>query len=135
MRGSDQRKRQKKNRGLKVLLLDQSFVAGVGNIYADEALFEARLHPERRSSSLSMDEREALYKAVMKVIRAGVRNDGTSLGDGQGNYTDLNGASGGHREKVKVYGRAGQPCVACGQPLQKTQIAQRTTVFCAHCQK
>jgi formamidopyrimidine-DNA glycosylase len=125
---------EKKNRGLKVLLLDQSFVAGVGNIYADEALFEARLHPERRASSLSADECVALFRAVKRVIKAGVRNGGTSLGDGQGNYTDLNGESGGYREKVKVYGRAGQPCVLCGRPLQKMKIAQRTTVFCLHCQ-
>ena len=125
---------EKKNRGLKALLLDQSFIAGIGNIYADEALFEARLHPERRSSSLSDDERVALFRAVKRVIKAGVRNGGTSLGDGQGNYTDLNGESGGHREKVKAYGRAGQSCVACGHPLQKTKLAQRTTVFCPHCQ-
>jgi formamidopyrimidine-DNA glycosylase len=123
------------NKVLKALLLDQSFVAGVGNIYADEALFEARLDPRRKSGSLSDAEKLSLYKAVTKVIKAGVRNKGTSLGDGQGNYVDLNGEAGGHREKVKVYGRAGQPCTVCGQPLHKTQIAQRTTVFCAHCQK
>ncbi len=122
------------NKVLKALLLDQSFVAGVGNIYADEALFEARLDPRRKSGSLSDTEKLALYKAVTKVIKAGVRNKGTSLGDGQGNYTDLNGDAGGHREKVKVYGRSGQPCTVCGQPLHKTQITQRTTVFCVHCQ-
>jgi len=79
-------------------------------------------------------EQLTLWKAVRKVIEAGVRNGGTSLGDGQGNYVDLNGEAGGYREKVKVYGRAGQPCMVCGQPLHKTRIAQRTTVFCAHCQ-
>ena len=123
------------NKVLKALLLDQSFVAGVGNIYADEALFEARLDPRRKSGSLNDAEKLALYKAVTKVIKAGVRNKGTSLGSGQGNYVDLNGEAGGHREKVKVYGRAGQPCTVCGQPLHKIQITQRTTVFCAHCQK
>jgi formamidopyrimidine-DNA glycosylase len=126
---------EKQNKVLKALLLDQSFVAGVGNIYADEALFEARLDPRRKSGSLSDAEKLALYKAVTKVIKAGVRNKGTSLGSGQGNYVDLNGKAGGHREKVKVYGCAGQPCTVCGQPLHKIQIAQRTTVFCAHCQK
>jgi formamidopyrimidine-DNA glycosylase len=125
---------KKTNKGLKALLLDQSFVAGVGNIYADEALFEARLDPRRRSKTLSEAEIYKLWKAVTKVIQAGVRNKGTSLGSGQGNYVDLHGESGGHREKVKVYGRAGQPCSVCGQPLHKTQIAQRTTVFCPHCQ-
>jgi formamidopyrimidine-DNA glycosylase len=123
------------NKVLKALLLDQSFVAGVGNIYADEALFEARLDPRRRAGTLSDDEISKLWKAVRHVIEAGVRNKGTSLGAGQGNYVDLNGEAGGHREKVKVYGRAGQPCTACGQPLHKTKIVQRTTVFCLHCQK
>jgi formamidopyrimidine-DNA glycosylase len=127
--------RGKRNKMLKALLLDQTFVAGVGNIYADEALFEARLDPRRKSSSLTEDEISKLWKAVRRVIEAGVKNNGTSLGAGQGNYTDLNGEAGGHREKVKVYGRSGQPCPVCGRPLHKTQIAQRTTVFCAHCQK
>ena len=125
----------KQNKVLKALLLDQSFVAGVGNIYADEALFEARLDPRRKSGTLNAAEKLALYKAVTKVIKAGVRNGGTSLGDGQGNYVDLNGDAGGHREKVKVYGRAGQPCLECGAPLEKTTLAQRTTVFCPNCQK
>ena len=125
---------EKTNRGLKGLLLDQSFIAGVGNIYADEALFEAKLNPERRAGSLSDDEKLALYHAVTNVIRFAVENGGTSLGDGQGNYTDLLGNSGGNSHKAKVYGRYGQPCTACGAPLEKTTVAQRTTVFCAHCQ-
>jgi formamidopyrimidine-DNA glycosylase len=127
--------RGRSTKTLKALLLDQSFVAGVGNIYADEALFEARIDPRRRAGTLSEDEISKLWKAIRRVIEAGVRNGGTSLGDGQGNYVDLNGDAGGHREKVKVYGRAGQPCTVCGQSLHKTQITQRTTVFCAHCQK
>lgn len=124
-----------RNQTLKALLLDQSVIAGVGNIYADEALFEARLDPRRRSGTLTDGERAALFSAVKKVLRAGVRNKGTSLGTGQGNYLDLNGESGGHREQVNVYGRAGRPCAVCGHPLHATRIAQRTTVFCARCQK
>ncbi|MGE4489605.1 MAG: bifunctional DNA-formamidopyrimidine glycosylase/DNA-(apurinic or apyrimidinic site) lyase [Kiritimatiellales bacterium] len=120
---------------LKPLLLDQSFIAGIGNIYADESLFEARLRPDRRADTLSEDEKLALYYGITNVIRAAVKNGGTSLGDGQGNYVDLNGNSGGHKEQAKVYGRAGLPCTACGRPLHKTVIAQRTTVFCPHCQK
>ncbi|MFA5688955.1 MAG: bifunctional DNA-formamidopyrimidine glycosylase/DNA-(apurinic or apyrimidinic site) lyase [Kiritimatiellales bacterium] len=125
----------KKNKALKALLLDQEFIAGVGNIYADEALFEAKLHPLRKSGTLTPTEREQLYRAVVKVIRAGVKNKGTSLGDGQGNFTDLNGESGGYRVKVKAYGRAGEPCESCGIPLEKITVAQRTTVFCPGCQK
>ncbi|HKL22656.1 MAG TPA: DNA-formamidopyrimidine glycosylase family protein, partial [Tichowtungia sp.] len=93
---------EKTNRMLKPLLLDQSFIAGVGNIYADEALFAARLHPQRRVSTLSDDEKLALYYAVTHVICAAVENGGTSRGGGQGNYRDLNGNSGGHREQAKV---------------------------------
>lgn len=126
---------EKTNRILKALLLDQSFVAGVGNIYADEALFEARLNPCRRFGTLSEDEISRLWKAVTNVIRSAVENGGTSLGDGQGNYRDLNGNAGGNRDKAKVYGRAGQPCTACGNPLEKTTVSQRTTVFCSLCQK
>ncbi|MCU0858008.1 MAG: bifunctional DNA-formamidopyrimidine glycosylase/DNA-(apurinic or apyrimidinic site) lyase [Pontiellaceae bacterium] len=124
-----------KDKILKALLLDQSVVAGIGNIYADEALFEAKLDPRRRSGTLSSDEISRLWKAIRRVIEAGVRNGGTSLGNGQGNYVDLNGEAGGHREKVKVYGRAGQPCVVCKQPLHRIRIAQRTTVFCPGCQR
>ncbi|HPR82984.1 MAG TPA: DNA-formamidopyrimidine glycosylase family protein, partial [Pontiellaceae bacterium] len=83
--------RGRSNKTLKALLLDQSFVAGVGNIYADEALFAARLDPRRKSGTLSDAEKLALWKAVRHVIEAGVRNKGTSLGSGQGNYVDLNG--------------------------------------------
>jgi len=126
---------EKSNRMLKPLLLDQSFIAGVGNIYADESLFEARLHPERRAGSLDDSERLALWEAITKVIRTAVENGGTSLGDGQGNYVDLNGNSGGNSDKAKVYGRAGKPCVECGALLEKTTLAQRTTVFCSNCQK
>jgi len=125
---------EKTNRGLKTLLLDQSFIAGVGNIYADEALFEARLHPLRKAGTLTDDEMLALYNAVTHVIRSAVENGGTSLGDGQGNYTDLNGNSGGNSDKANAYGRAGLPCVVCKNPLEKITVAQRATVFCAHCQ-
>lgn len=123
------------SRKIKVLLLDQSFIAGVGNIYADEALFAASIHPERPAKSLTDAEMMALYDAVTSVLRASVENGGTSLGDGQGNYTDLNGESGGFREKAKAYGRAGQPCLTCGEPMSKIVVAQRGTVFCSNCQK
>lgn len=126
---------EKSNRQLKPLLLDQSFIAGVGNIYADEALFEARLRPDRRAGTLTEDDRMALYYGVTNVIRAGVKNGGTSLGAGKSNYRDLNGNSGGHQEQAKVYGRAGLPCVECGKPLEKISLAQRSTVFCSTCQK
>ncbi|AKJ64703.1 bifunctional DNA-formamidopyrimidine glycosylase/DNA-(apurinic or apyrimidinic site) lyase [Kiritimatiella glycovorans] len=123
-----------RRRMVKALLLDQSFVAGIGNIYADESLFAAGIDPRRNTATLTASERAVLAEAIKRILRAAVRNQGTSLGTGRGNYRDLNGNSGGHRERVQVYGRAGQPCPCCGSPLQPTRIAQRTTVFCARCQ-
>lgn len=123
-----------RHRMIKPLILDQSIVAGLGNIYADEALWEAQIHPERRSDSLSDAELAALFKAIRHVLRVGVRNRGTSLGDGKTNYRDVEGASGGHREKVKAYGRAGKLCERCNAPLVKTVVAQRGTTYCPNCQ-
>ena len=125
----------RRHRAIKPLILDQSMVAGLGNIYADEALWEARIHPERRADSLKEDEVMALYEAIRHVLRIGVKNRGTSLGEGKTNYRDLDGASGGHREKVKAYGRGGAPCERCGHLLQKIVVAQRGTTFCPVCQK
>lgn len=122
-------------RMIKPLLLDQAIVAGLGNIYADEALWESKIHPERSSVSLTDAEIESLYKAVKHVLRIGVRNRGTSLGDGKTNYRDVEGASGGHREQVKAYGRSGKPCERCGTPLSRIVVAQRSTHFCPECQR
>lgn len=123
------------HRMVKPLLLDQSIVAGLGNIYVDEALWESQIHPERRSDALSDVELARLYRAIRHVLETGVRNGGTSLGDGKTNYRDVEGQSGGHREKVKAYGRTGQPCERCGTALAKTVVAQRGTHFCPVCQK
>jgi len=125
---------RKRHRMIKPLILDQSVVAGLGNIYADEALWEARIHPERLSDSLSEDELSSLFKAIKHVLKVGVRNRGTSLGEGKTNYRDVEGASGGHREKVKAYGRAGQPCKRCKMRLVRTVVAQRGTTYCPSCQ-
>jgi formamidopyrimidine-DNA glycosylase len=125
----------RRHRAVKPLLLDQSVIAGVGNIYVDEALWEAKVHPERRADTFSAAEVDVLYKAIRHALRIGVKNRGTSLGDGRTNYRDLEGASGGHREKVKAYGRAGQACARCGTELQRIIVAQRGTTFCPSCQK
>lgn len=125
---------RKRHRMIKPLILDQSIVAGLGNIYADEALWEAQIHPERLSDSLSDAELASLYQAIRHVLRVGVRNRGTSLGDGKTNYRDVEGESGGHREKVKAYGRAGKPCKRCKKKLVKAVVAQRGTTYCPACQ-
>ncbi|MCF7848713.1 MAG: bifunctional DNA-formamidopyrimidine glycosylase/DNA-(apurinic or apyrimidinic site) lyase [Kiritimatiellales bacterium] len=124
-----------RHRMIKPLILDQSIVAGLGNIYADEALWEAQIHPERLSDSLGDDELDRLFKAIRHVLTIGVRNRGTSLGDGKTNYRDVAGDSGGHREQVKAYGRGGKPCDRCGTALEKTVVAQRGTTFCPACQQ
>ena len=125
---------RKRHRMIKPLILDQSIVAGLGNIYADEALWEAKIHPERRADSLDDAELSTLFKAIKHVLAIGVKNRGTSLGDGKTNYRDVEGEAGGHREKVKAYGRSGKPCVRCGTFLEKIVVAQRGTTFCPVCQ-
>lgn len=123
-----------RNRMIKPVILDQSIVAGLGNIYADEALWEARIHPGKPAGSLAEPEVRNLFKAIKHVLETGVANRGTSLGDGKTNYRDVEGASGGHREQVKAYGRSGKPCARCGTSMEKTVVAQRGTTFCPVCQ-
>ncbi|WP_206811475.1 bifunctional DNA-formamidopyrimidine glycosylase/DNA-(apurinic or apyrimidinic site) lyase [Paradesulfitobacterium ferrireducens] len=120
--------RKKKN--LKAALLDQTVVAGLGNIYVDEALFRAGLHPERPASSLTAAELKALRQAIRDVLEAGIQANGTSFRD----YRDANGELGLFQKMLKAYGRGGKPCVHCGQPLIRKKVAGRTTVFCEHCQ-
>ena len=123
-----------RHRMIKPLILDQSVIAGLGNIYADEALWEAKIHPERLSDSLLDAELDNLFKAIKHVLTVGVKNRGTSLGDGKTNYRDVEGVSGENRAVVKAYGRGGKPCVRCETTLEKTVVAQRGTTFCPSCQ-
>ena len=120
---------------IKPLLLDQSLVAGLGNIYVDEALWEARIHPETRSDALAADQVERLFGMIRHVLEIGVDNRGTSLGHGKTNYRDVEGQSGDTRAVVKVYGRTGAACERCGMAIEKTVVAQRGTHFCPVCQK
>lgn len=115
---------------VKSLLLDQGFVAGVGNIYADEALFEAALHPARTVRSLRRYEKVRLFEAIPKVLRKGIHFGGTSLRD----YVDSEGRRGTHQERLMVYGRDGLPCRRCGVLLERIVISQRGTHFCPRCQ-
>ena len=125
---------QARKRKIKPLILDQAIVAGLGNIYADEALWEAQIHPERRADSLTPAELHRLFKAIQQVLTLGVKNRGTSLGEGKTNYRDVSGEAGGNRGEVKAYGRGGKPCNRCSIPLLKTVVAQRGTTFCPACQ-
>jgi formamidopyrimidine-DNA glycosylase len=115
---------------LKSLLLDQSFIAGVGNIYADEALWRARLHPLRRADSLTFDEVRRLHRAIRAVLRQGISNRGTSFGD----YVGADDRPGDNAERLAVYQRTGEPCYRCGRIIQRAVVGQRSTHYCPHCQ-
>jgi formamidopyrimidine-DNA glycosylase len=116
---------------LKSLLLDQTFIAGVGNIYADEALWRARLHPLRAASSLTGDEVRRLHRSVRKVLRQAIANRGSSFSD----YVDTDGEPGENAERLAVYRRTGQPCERCGTAIERIVLGQRSTHFCPHCQR
>jgi formamidopyrimidine-DNA glycosylase len=115
---------------LKTLLLDQSFIAGVGNIYADEALWRARLHPLRTADTLTPADVRRLHRAVRQVLREGIANRGASFSD----YVDARGEEGGNAERLAVYRRTGQPCYRCGRRIERIVVGQRSTHLCPRCQ-
>ena len=117
---------------LKLLLMDQRFVAGIGNIYSDEALFEARLRFDRPAGSLSADEVGRLHRAVRTTLREAVANRGSSLRDAQ--YVDLFGAPGAYQSRHRVYGREGEPCPRCARPVRRVSLGGRSTFLCEACQ-
>lgn len=116
---------------LKALLLDQMVVAGVGNIYADESCFRARVRPDRPGESLSRRAVGRLHDALSEVLREAIVNRGSSVDT----YRDAWGEPGGEQELLQVYGRGGEPCPRCGRPLAVVRLAGRTTVFCRRCQR
>jgi formamidopyrimidine-DNA glycosylase len=118
-------------RNLKAILLDQRVVAGVGNIYADESLFMARLHPARRGKDLSAAEAARLRKAIADVLTYAIEKRGSSIR----NYVGGSGRQGEYQKEFRVYGRTGEPCVRCGTPIVGTRLAGRSTHYCPHCQK
>ncbi|HWO45533.1 MAG TPA: bifunctional DNA-formamidopyrimidine glycosylase/DNA-(apurinic or apyrimidinic site) lyase [Methylomirabilota bacterium] len=124
-------KRFRRRRGpVKAVLLDQSTVAGVGNIYADESLHRARLRPDRVAGSLSRKSVRRLHESLRDSLEVAIRNRGSSVDT----YRDAWGDMGSQQEELLVYGRAGEPCVTCGRPLALVRIAGRSTVFCRRCQ-
>ncbi len=116
---------------LKPLLMDQSRIAGIGNMYADEILHEAGLRPDRPATTLSASETGRLYRAMVSVLEAAVRHRGSSLADEQ--YRDLFGRIGGYQQYHRVYAREGQPC-ACGGTVTRVRAGGRSWYFCPGCQ-
>jgi formamidopyrimidine-DNA glycosylase len=115
---------------LKPLLLNQQVLAGVGNIYADEALFQARLHPLRQAHTLDADETERLYHAIRQVLAQGIANRGTSVSD----YRDAAGEPGRNQEALNAYGQRDRPCPRCGTPIERLVVGGRGTHICPRCQ-
>ncbi|CAN5641984.1 bifunctional DNA-formamidopyrimidine glycosylase/DNA-(apurinic or apyrimidinic site) lyase [soil metagenome] len=126
----------KRNISIKTLLLDQTIVAGVGNIYADEALFAAGLHPARTGGNLTLPEMERLHAAIRTILQKAILLNGSSLGTSKvQNYLRPSGEPGGFQDQHNVYQRTGKICLQCGQLIERIVLAQRSTHFCAECQK
>ncbi len=115
---------------LKAFLLDQRRVAGVGNIYADEALFRARLHPLRAAGSVGLREARRLHAALLETLQAGIDHEGSSIES----FVDPAGERGSFQEILNVYQRTGEPCRVCGTTVRRTVVNGRGTHFCPRCQ-
>jgi formamidopyrimidine-DNA glycosylase len=116
---------------IKSLLLNQTLISGIGNIYADEALFEAGIRPQRAAGSLTQGEIKSLHRAIKKVLKKGIAARGTTFRD----YRDGYNQSGSFQHLLKVYGKTGEACPICGQTIKKEIIGGRSSHFCEHCQK
>jgi formamidopyrimidine-DNA glycosylase len=115
---------------IKAAILDQRTVAGVGNIYADEALWRARIHPLTPAAALDAEEVKALHRGIRQALQLGLRRQGSTLRD----YRLPDGGSGSAQHEFKVYGRGGEPCERCGTPIDKIRVAGRGTWYCPTCQ-
>jgi formamidopyrimidine-DNA glycosylase len=124
----------RRHRRIKPLLLDQGFLSGLGNIYVDEALWLARIHPQRAAHTLAVQEVRSLHRAIRSVLRQGIRNAGTSLGEGVGNFISPQSDRGRNRDHLKVFQRTGQACHRCGHAIERIIVGQRSTHICSKCQ-
>lgn len=122
---------QRRSGKIKAVLLDQHLIGGLGNIYADEALFAARIHPERPANSLGLDELARLQRAIQRVLLAALARKGTTFSS----FEDADGQAGGYGEQLQVYGRGGRAvCPVCGTPLLRLVVGGRGTSYCPACQ-
>jgi formamidopyrimidine-DNA glycosylase len=122
--------KQRKSR-IKPLLLNQRFLRGMGNIYTDEALFEARIHPRAMASSLTKQRATRLHRAMIDILETAIRLKGSSISD----YVDADGQKGSFQLQHQVYGRAGEPCSICGTAIRRIVVGQRGTHYCPKCQR
>jgi len=120
-----------RRRQIKTLLLDQAIVAGIGNIYADEALFQSGILPHTVAADLKPQQIKKLHRAIIDVLQTSIDRGGTTFSD----FLDLLGVSGNYGDAALVYGRKDQPCKVCGTPIEKTKLAGRSAHFCPHCQR
>jgi len=122
---------QRRKTRIKALLLNQGFLRGLGNIYTDEALFRARIHPLAVASRLRADRARRLHEAIIAVLTEAIAAGGSSVSD----YVDAQGRKGFFQFSHRVYQRTGEPCVTCGTPIRRVLVAQRSSHFCPKCQK
>lgn len=120
----------KKNKNIKSVLMDQTLISGIGNIYACEIPYEAKISPLRKIGTLSKDEISLLYKSTLKILTKAIKLRGTSISD----YRDANGKKGGFQDHLKVYGKAGKNCTKCATIILKNIVEQRSTFHCPTCQ-
>jgi formamidopyrimidine-DNA glycosylase len=123
-----------KQRRIKPLLLDQRCVAGIGNIYADESLWRARIHPARRADTLTPPETVRLHRAIREVLAKAIALGGTTLGSGATNFYSVAGRRGRHAEALQIFRRTGEPCPRCGDLVTRLIVGQRGTHICPRCQ-
>ncbi len=122
---------RKRKATIKPLLLNQRFLRGLGNIYADEALFKARIHPRALASRVSKRRAAELHSAISEILQLAIHHRGSSISD----YVDAAGEKGSFQLLHKVYGREGQPCPVCSKPIRRILVAQRGTHYCPNCQR
>lgn len=119
-----------RHRPMKTFLLDQAIIAGLGNIYADEALFKAGILPTRKASSLTLAEIKKLHHAIIEVLETSISQGGTTFSD----FVSTTGTNGNYGGMALTYGRTGEPCRVCSQPIERIKLGGRSTHFCRHCQ-
>ncbi len=124
----------KRSASIKSVLLDQSVLAGMGNLYADEALHHAKLHPLRPASRLKAADFERLHAGIVRALRMGLAARGSSLGTTLRDHINVDGEPGQNQESVRAYGREGEPCLECGAVMRRIRVAGRSSVFCPKCQ-